>query len=246
MLYMPTAPAERGLLLEPGNITADSYQIGVVNQIQFDGEPPNEADPGKIRGIPAPAYLFMGVQEELLETIEIDANHPPYNRAHRLLLPTEDAYAHTSPDAELYHAKEFGDLSWYVTAALSLQGLRLASALIPSHDDVPIGEIDGFAKWQASETEWQHSGFVYLGAASAFVDSFDRILRLDGSALNPDGRYYLRQNMAVAASELLVSMSVVLQSKLNTNLATVLSDNNAKITRRIRENTIFGEGGDKR
>jgi hypothetical protein len=249
MLYTPTASAERGLLLEPGNITADSYQIGVVEQIQFD-DPSVPVEAATIRGVPAAPYIFMGVQEELLETVEADINHPPYNRAHRLLLPTDVPYAHAGPAGELYHAKEFGDLTWYTTTALSMNGIRLAHALFPAEEDVSIGEVDEYAKWLSQNTEetlnWRHSGFVYLAAASEFVISFDSLLRHDQGNTTPDNMHGQRLRLGRTAGQLLLATSAVLQSKLNTNLASVMSDNHAKITRRIRENTVFGTGGDKR
>lgn len=246
MMYATPQLAARELALTPEGITADAYQLAMTGQVQRDLTPNGRSLP-TIRGIPIKPYIYMGVEEEFGETLEEDGNHPPYNRLHRLLAPDADSYEFATPDATLYHAKEFGDLSWYCTAALGLYGVRLAN--IASKSDFRIADLDAFARLQARErtssAAWHESGLVYIGAATAFLASFEDLLRNEGNTTRFE-MFALRKQLGASAGRLFVSMSVVLQSKLDATLAEVLSDNNTKIERRIREKKIFGEGGDKR
>jgi hypothetical protein len=238
----------REATFEPSRITANTYQLTIEDQVQYDDKK-HPDDPDEILGIPVKPYMLSGAAAEFEETHCEDQNHPGYNRMVRLMTAPGAQVAGESPEALCYHAKEFGDLAWYAGNFAGQFGIVLSSTLMPIKNDTRIADVDKVAHIHAhrgNRERWKDSGFYFLTAAESYLATAHEVLKHDHEDAPLRQSLELRQELKRSTGRLLIASSIVLQSKLDTTLAHVMSDNATKVDRRIREGKVFAPGGDAR
>lgn len=232
----------RAIEARPDGLTADMYQDAVVAQVLVDT--PDTWPLGPIEGVPPSVYMTMGVWEECAETMQPDDINPGYNRMAKLVLPTGVPYLSDEAKASSRHLKEFGDLSWYVANILASYRIRL-SDILPGET---LQQTDEAARAEAQShggLHWHMPGHAYVFSAINFLESMGDMC----DKLEPgDVTEFLRRrdNLAQRAGQLLLSVSVVAQTKFGIGLADVLYQNLLKVEARAATGTTLHSSGDER
>lgn len=136
--------------------------------------------------------------------------------------------------------KEGGDVSWYLSNRLKVANILLSSAVADGKRSV-TSEIPSGCPWPETilrEAERRYPAFFYLGASV-------NALRASAANLkNPNAA--TRQELSVTTGKLVLSLAQIADT-LSADYQSMLNQNIAKITKRIRDRTIFDKaGGDTR
>jgi len=222
-------------------------------------------------GLTPLAYCIEGIIEETAEVVETTLE---YDRMSTVLggeTPDEhDAFELLTHRER--HKKEFGDVSWYGAATLSILGVNLS-------DQFERSVLSKDAKDNSSlpsllVNNEAHNGFVLINVLDGLRSSARRLYRtepltiihIDGSMhsvsnpeevlrrkilLGRDDRIGLTQELIRSIGDYFVTANDTLPKLFDedTTLETILLANQSKIEKRIKDKTIYkvsGVGGDDR
>lgn len=221
----------------------DAYQKHTWSQIRWDD------NSHTIKGKQPIAYMVAGIQEEVFELIEPDKVEPGYSRIGALFhTPGAEqgvSPGEVTPSAVERHAKEFGDVSWYLSNLMHIIGMPLRNlvrvGLLARQLDIasnPRGDSEF-----AEELEKVAPGAVLIGAASGLATAATKLLDMPSH----DGRLNLEQATVVAGGRFLVAAMLTSTARFGSSYQTFLEANKAKLAKRIADDTVFDKsGGDDR
>jgi NTP pyrophosphatase (non-canonical NTP hydrolase) len=238
--------SERPSILEcaPANLQVlDDYQTMVGAQASYD------ENGVTIQDYPPEIYMYLGLLEELSETIERDRRSPDYHRFRAVLgdfvqlqpVAEEKFPLVMSEEAIALHHKEFGDVSWYLANFLSLHGITMSEAVAAGEVGVN-DDRNNHPKCDEEFSVYVERVFplaTYAAYWKELVDAATDVLKAE----NPENTTQLR----CVAGKFILSMAHMLQSELGTTYEEVLQGNIAKIQKRLADGTVFDKtGGDVR
>ncbi|MDQ5885725.1 MAG: hypothetical protein QG628_122 [Patescibacteria group bacterium] len=228
----------------------NEYQRIVQDQIKWD-----EEKKGTIRGKNSVTYMYDGLVEELGEITEEDRVEPDYNRLGAIVSLGSSGQLQpgmTTPTATNRHIKEFGDVSWYLANYLSLFNIPFDRIIEPG---IVAWRLDNISTPRSSEAfALQNEGQFPWLKFSVYKDLLPTAAL--GVTRQHEGILYKKQRdsrirdeaaLVIASGKFVLSMIQILAARFDTTYEDVLTRNNEKIEKRIREGTVFDKsGGDDR
>jgi hypothetical protein len=224
-------------------------------------------------GVTPLEYCIGGIVEEAWETLTGSGN-PVYERTALIFCSVAAARA-VIDDVALFlprdvrnHVKEYGDLTWYMSAALAETGVSLQTAtntaVATMTDDCPelhtFSELDEHVRNHPSAlripNKMKHDIPDSALNLPDFIDcEYDssrlfghtlaqtvRALETYSRAVSTEHMALSRQQIAEYAGKLLWCNTYILQNRFDTSIADVAMQNIQKTTARAKTGTTFGTG----
>ncbi len=248
------------------NQLIDTYQEWCVDVLLKDVNEHGMVGNTEIRPLP---YCLDGIIEETQEVVESTSENTLYDRLGVVLGVNQPDISTEALEIER-HKKEFGDVSWYSAAALSLLDVKLSNAcnsaliqqerttslpsLAEQHPSYPglllIHSLDRLRT--AASNLYSRSPFILMNKDGSMQQITDPLQILEKKIiLKRDERISKVAELANATGHYVLTASQVLPTYFGpeTTFEDILAKNREKIEKRILDNTVHkqnGIGGDDR